>query len=763
MPAKSASKKSQTSTKSTKTSSKTRTSKSTKKTKTSTKNWAKNLLIVESPAKSNTIKKFLWKDWDVAASMWHVIDLPKKWFWIDIDNNFDASYEVMPDKKKVVSELKKLAKNYEQIWLATDEDREWEAIAWHLLDALKLKKDTPRIVFHEITKDAILQAVENPRKVDVNLVNSQQARRLLDRIVWFKVSPVLWSKVKRWLSAGRVQSVAVKLIVEKEREIQSFKPDESWKVKAEFSKENINFIWVLDKIDWEKVNLTKEKDLDKVFSQIWISKKAKNLKDEKTWNKIIRFDESFDFEVKEVKSTSSKRTPWAPFITSTLQQEASNKLWWWVKQVMSVAQKLYENWFITYMRTDSVSLSSWFLKNVAWFVNARYWKDYLQTRNYKSKSKWAQEAHEAIRPTNINNVPDSMSLSANEKKLYTLIWLRTLASQMADAKLENKTIKLSIKDKDQERLVKWQTIKFNWFMQVWLDYFGKLPMQETLLPKLKKSEIIKNEYIWAYQNFTKPPSRYTEASLVKKLESEWIWRPSTYAPTISTIIERWYVEKKEDKKLYPSDIAFLVNDFLEKNFEKLMDYKFTAKLEEKLDKISEWKQDWKKMLENFWKEFKKDLEKSDTSEKAVLYVWEECPECWWNLVYKFWKTGKFIWCDNYPDCKYVTNTKEEQDYIQKLKDKYEWKPCPEWWNIVVKVWRYWPFLASDRYPEVKWIGKIQDEKTTQLQEEYGGDTCDKCGEWTMVVKKWKRGPFLACDKYPKCKNAKSIPKKWKNK
>ncbi|UFX82635.1 type I DNA topoisomerase [Candidatus Absconditicoccus praedator] len=744
----------------TKKSTKSTTSKTTTSKKSTKPSKGKNLVIVESPAKSNTIKKFLGNEWAVEASMGHVVDLPKKGFGVDIDNNFKPEYETMPDKKKTVNNLKKLVKSYEKIWIATDEDREGEAIGWHLINVLNLKKeDTPRIVFHEITKDAIQEAVKNPRTIDENLVSSQQARRILDRLVGFKISPVLWSKVKRGLSAGRVQSVAVKLIVEKEREIQNFKPEESWSVLGLFSYNKQEFKATLEKINGKKISLKKQSDLQKIFDEIGLTKKPKESSEEKTGNKIIYFDEKIPFQIIQLKKSTSKRSASAPFITSTLQQEASNKLGWGVKQVMSVAQKLYENGYITYMRTDSLNLSSGFINSAGSYIKKNYGKEFVQTKNYKTKSKGAQEAHEAIRPTDINKTPKNVGLSGNEAKLYTLIWTRSLATQMADAKLENLTLKMTVKGKNHEWSAKGQTIKFLGFMQVWQDVFGKIPMQENILPPLQKDQEIESDKILSNQHFTKPPARYTEATLVKKLESEGIGRPSTYAPTISTIIDRGYVEKKDDKKLHPTDIAFLVNDFLESNFKSLMDYNFTAKMEDKLDKISEGKQDWEKMLKEFWKDFEKDLQASDKSEKAKMYVGEKCPKCGGDLVYKFGKTGKFIGCDNYPDCKYVTNTKEEQDYIQQLKDKYEGKPCPEGGNIVVKVGRYGPFLASDKYPEVKWIGKIPDEKTEKLQEQFGGETCDKCGEGKMVVKKGRRGPFLACDKYPDCKNAKPIPKK----
>lgn len=730
----------------------------------------KNLVIVESPAKAKTINKFLWKSFDVKASMWHISDLPQKKLWIDIDNWFEPTYQVSKDKKKIVSELKSMSWKYDRVWLATDEDREWEAIAWHIIRELGLDENsTPRIVFHEITKQAIDAAISSPRKIDLNLVNAQQWRRLLDRLVWFSISPVLWKKINKWLSAWRVQSVAVKLIVEREREIQNFKPVESWKLKALVKYKKTSFIVEIDKISWKAIKLKTFDDVLKVLKDLGLTEKDfSKLKDEKTWNISYKSKNTIIYVLNDVEKKDLKKTPPAPFITSTLQQEASRRFGRWVKQVMSVAQKLYENWFITYMRTDSVNLS-WLAINAAKdYILWKYWEEYSKVRQYKSKSANAQEAHEAIRPTYLAKDPSSVWLWWQELKLYSLIWTRTIASQMADALLEATIYHFSPEWVDkQDWISKWQVVKFPWFMKLYQkqveedDSEAQEDDEEKTLPKMKIWETVESENIMADQFFSKPPVRYTEASLVKKLESEWIWRPSTYAPTISTIQERRYVVK-EAKFLKPTDVAFTVVDFLDKYFTNLMDYKFTAKMEDNLDEISTWKIEWRKMLWNFYKKFEKELEDAWAWQRENIYVWRPCPECWWQLIYKYSKNWKFIWCENFPDCKYTSILDETKDRLSALKEKYEWQPCPEWWTIVVKMWRFWPFLTSSEYPNVKRIKWIPDEKLEKLEEEYWGEKCDKCGEWTMHVKKSRKWYFLACDKYPDCKNAKNIKFKKEN-
>ena len=715
----------------------------------------KKLVIVESPAKAKTIKKYLWKDFDVTASVWHIEDLPTKTLWVDIKNNFQPEYEVMKGKKKVISDLKKMVKSHDEVYLATDEDREWEAISWHLIRTLKLPEDTPRITFHEITKSAIQKAIKNPRKVDMNLVNAQQWRRILDRLVWYKVSPVLWQKIKRWLSAWRVQSVAVKLIIEKENEIKNFKAKQTWDLIANLEKDNLKI--KLEEKWWKKVNFASEKKVLEYLKSIWVNVENNEL-EEKDFKispyvtkkvKNFVFPENIDFTLKEIKKTKSKRKASPPFITSTLQQEASSKLGWWVKQVMQVAQKLYENGYITYMRTDDVSLSPEAIKSAEKFIKSKFWEKYSNPTQYKWKNKNAQEAHEAIRPTNLEKDGATLWLSWQELSLYNLIWKRTIASQMAPAEIAITTYKFS-PDNDSIWSVKWEVVVFDGFMKV---YGGG---KESVLPDLKKNDIIKSKEILANQKYSKAPARFTESSLVKKMEELGIWRPSTYAAIISTIIDRWYVEKTDDKKLKPTDIAFLVNDFLEKQFSDMMDYKFTAKMEKELDKIAEWKLDYTKMLSKFWNKFSKYLETADAGEKPVQKVGKKCPQCWADLIYKFWKFGKFIWCSNYPECKYIEQTENEKEYEQELKQKYEWKPCPAGGTIIVKKSKNGYFLSSSEYPKVKWA---MAPDIYEISKDLPEEKCDKCGEWTMVVRKWKRGYFLACNAFPKCRNIKPLPKK----
>ncbi|SFE61780.1 type I DNA topoisomerase [Sunxiuqinia elliptica] len=585
-----------------------------------------NLVIVESPAKAKTIEKFLGKDYFVTSSMGHIRDLEKKDFGIDMENNYTPKYVVSPDKKKVVSELKKLAKDAQTVWIASDEDREGEAIAWHLKEVLKLKPEkTRRIVFHEITKDAILKAVQNPRPIDENLVNAQQARRVLDRIVGFEVSPVLWKKVKPSLSAGRVQSVAVRLLVEREREIINFKSKSSFRVTAVFLVPDKNGQTVELKAELKKRFETK--DEAKAFLE-----KCKQAQ----------------FNIADIVTKPSKRTPAAPFTTSTLQQEASRKLGFSVSQTMSVAQRLYEAGKITYMRTDSVNLSSLAINTAQSKIVDSMGEKYHKLRQYKTKAKGAQEAHEAIRPTYIDQ--EEVSGSAQEKRLYELIWKRTIASQMADAELERTTINISISNCPELFQATGEVIKFDGFLRVYLestDNEEENDDQSTLLPPVKENQELRAEQIQATERFTLKPPRYTEASLVKKLEEQGIGRPSTYAPTITTVQNRGYVVKEdrpgvereytqltltgselkealkteitgaERSKLFPTDIGMVVNDFLIKYFDKIMDYRFTAKVEVEFDEVAGGKRIWNEVIDEFYKPFHKNVENAlEVSERT---------------------------------------------------------------------------------------------------------------------------------------------------
>jgi DNA topoisomerase-1 len=576
-----------------------------------------NLVIVESPAKAKTIEGYLGKDYVVRSSYGHIRDIPSKGMNIDLENNFTPSYEVSTDKKKIVAELKKLSKGADTIWLATDEDREGEAISWHLFEALGLKENqTKRIVFHEITKPAIVKAIENPRQIDKHLVDAQQARRLLDRIVGFELSPVLWKKVKPSLSAGRVQSVTVRLIVEREKEINAFKSESYFRVKAVFESNGKPFGAVLNK------RLNSIEDVHAFLEKC----------------------KSADFSIKEVDKRPGKKTPAPPFTTSTLQQEAARKLGYSVAQTMRLAQQLYEAGKITYMRTDSVNLSNTAIEGAKVAILVDYGSDYLNPRKYSTKTANAQEAHEAIRPTYFENPKEGED--AQQQKLYELIWKRAIASQMSDAKLLRTTIRIESPAIDELFEVKGEIITFDGFLKVYLEGTDEEGEEEdnSNLPNVKENEKLSQSKVKATEKFTHHPARYSEASLVKKLEELGIGRPSTYAPTISTIQKRGYVVKEdreghardyrvvslsdnaikeatnsentgaERSKLFPTDIGIVVNDFLEEHFENIMDYHFTASVEEEFDTIAKGELNWTKMLDGFYKPFHNSVE--DTLENA---------------------------------------------------------------------------------------------------------------------------------------------------
>ena len=571
-----------------------------------------NLVIVESPAKAKTIEKFLGKDFFVASSMGHIRDLEKKNFGIDIQNNFTPKYEISSDKKKLVTELKKLAKESKTIWLASDEDREGEAISWHLMETLGLKpENTKRIVFHEITKEAILKAVQNPRPLDLNLVNAQQARRVLDRIVGFEVSPVLWKKVKPSLSAGRVQSVAVRFIVEREREIINFTSTSAFRVSASF---------LVPENDGKVTELKAELNnrFDTKAEAYAFLEKCKHA----------------EFQISDVVKKPGRRSPAPPFITSTLQQEASRKLGFSVSQTMSIAQKLYESGKITYMRTDSVTLSDLAINTAKNKIISELGEKYHQYRQYKNKSKGAQEAHEAIRPAYIDQ--EEISGTSQEKRLYELIWKRTIASQMAEAELEKTTVTIDISTASEKFVASGEVLIFDGFLRVYIESVDDEEQNggtKGLLPPLAVNQILRTEKIYATEKFTLKPPRYTEASLVKKLEEQGIGRPSTYAPIITTVQNRGYVVKEdragteraftelilsgqkiseknkteqtgaEKSKLFPTDIGMVVTDFLLKYFDLIMDYNFTAKVELEFDEIAEGELVWNDMIRSFYDPF----------------------------------------------------------------------------------------------------------------------------------------------------------------
>lgn len=567
---------------------------------------AKNLVIVESPAKAKTIEKFLGNDYQVESSYGHIADLPSKEIGVDVENGFKPKYEVSADKKALVSKLKTLSKNAETVWLASDEDREGEAISWHLAEELKLdSKKTKRIVFHEITKSAILKAIDNPREINYDLVNAQQARRVLDRLVGYELSPVLWRKVKGGLSAGRVQSVAVRLIVEREREIQDFKSVATYSVSAEFTNE---------------------------VGKSVKAKLPKNFNTKKEAEDFLKANIGSIYKVSDLETKPTKKSPAAPFTTSTLQQEAARKLYLPVGITMQLAQRLYEAGLITYMRTDSVNLSQEAMNAAQAEIIRSYGKEFSKPRNFTTKSKGAQEAHEAIRPTDMSQ--HSVNIDRDQARLYDLIWKRTLASQMSDAELERTNVKIAANNHNEAFVATGEVLLFEGFLKVYLEgHDDEEEEQEGMLPALKVNETLQNQFITATERYSRPAARYTEASLVKKLEELGIGRPSTYAPTISTIINRNYVEKgnlegqernytqltlqsgsvsektlKEntgsDKgKLVPTDIGSIVTDFLVKNFGNILDYNFTAKVEQDFDEIAEGNVNWAKMMQEFYNKF----------------------------------------------------------------------------------------------------------------------------------------------------------------
>jgi len=732
---------------------------------------AENLVIVESPTKAKLIKNFLGKNYTVLSSYGHIRDLPSKkselslseqklpyaTLAIDTAHDYAPLYVTSPEKKKRLSALKEELDLKTTIWLATDEDREGEAIGWHILEVLKPKTTNAvqRIVFHEITKEAILEAIAQPRNLDMNLVNAQQARRILDRLVGYELSPLLWKKIRFGLSAGRVQSVAVRLIVEREREIKAFVPEESWSLTAHFEHDSKHFTALFQRIGEKKITLRTESEAQAILGAI----------------------SGGEFTVSSVEEKEVRRSPTAPFTTSTLQQEASRQFGFPVKKTMQVAQKLYEGvqfgkgknaesaGLITYMRTDSVNLSEKALTEARSVIQKEYGKEYAlsEPRRYKTKSKGAQEAHEAIRPTQIARTPQEAEeyLTPDEFKLYTLIWKRTVASQMAEAKLKNTGVDLMVRSNAGAKHEHFfratgQVILFPGFMKLYLEGRDDEDEEdEKILPELQEGQKLAAEKIEPKQHFTKPPARYTEASLVKKLEEEGIGRPSTYAPTISTIMGRGYV-LREGKALFPSDTAYVVTDFLTQHFPNIVDLKFTAGMEEDLDEIAEGKKDYVKFLDSFYPPFKKIVQEKDkTVNKSDVVIehddeLEACPKCGSKLVIKLSRFGKFVSCGTFPTCDYSRPLEKpdpaKEAELKELQEKLKDEKCPECGApMVVKNGRFGEFLACTKYPKCK---------GTKAIEKQIGMKCPECKKGEIVEKRTKRAKtFWGCNRYPKCKYA----------
>lgn len=674
------------------------------------------LVIVESPAKAKTISKYLGDNFKVEASMGHVIDLPKSKLGVDIEDDFTPQYITIRGKGKVLKRLRKAVKKSESVLLATDPDREGEAISWHLSRALKLEEDRPRIVFNEITEEAINQALDSPRDINKNLVNAQQARRVLDRLVGYKLSPLLWKKVRRGLSAGRVQTVAVKIICEREREIEAFDPDEYWTIDAHLQREEDKdeFTASLHRIDGEKFNLGNE---------------------EETKNAVAEINEH-DFIVDKVKKRKRKRYPNPPFTTSTLQQRAASIFSFSAKKTMFVAQQLYEGieigeegnvGLISYMRTDSTRVSKEAKSQAASYINGKYGSKYYSgsSSNNNNKDENVQDAHEAVRPTEVRRTPASIKndLNRDQYRLYKLIWERFVASQMSPAIYQTLTIDINAGERYHFR-ASGSKMLFPGFLKV--NTFSS--NNRTEIPELEEGEKLIIDEIETEQHFTSPPPRYTEARLVKTLEEEGIGRPSTYAPTISTILEREYVEK-DGNKLVPTDLGFTVNDLLVEYFPDVTDVEFTARIEKKLDKIEEGDFEWRRLLTEFYQPFKEKLENAEENMEKVEYVEETdetCEECGGDMVVKYGRYGKFLACSNYPECE---NTKPYLD-----KTGVECPSCEEGELVRRRSKKGKKFYGCSSYPDCDYM--LWD-KPVEIP-------CPECGG--QMVEKYSRrhGEYIKC-------------------
>ncbi|MDP3057037.1 MAG: type I DNA topoisomerase [bacterium] len=715
-----------------------------------------NLIIVESPTKAKTISKFLSDDYIVRSSYGHVRDLPKSKLGVDTENDFEPEYISNPKSKKHIAELKSIAADADKIILASDEDREGEAISWHLAQILNLgefgskkgKKKYERIVFHEITKSAIEKALANPRQIDMHLVDAQQARRVLDRLVGYELSPLLWKKIRYGLSAGRVQSVAVRLIVEREEEIKKFIPDEYWEIKTLLQKASVksrsNPETQTKKDESFTARLVKVND--ETLSKLGIKTKTEA---EKIKNEL----DGAKYKVLEIKKKETGRNPLPPFTTSTLQQASSNTFGYSAKQTMMIAQQLYEGMelgaagpvgLITYMRTDSLNLSEDSLAAAKTYITEKFGREYAanEPRKFKTKSKGAQEAHEAIRPTNPARDPESIKefLDSKQFKVYQLIWQRMMASQMASAIIDSTSVDINAEAANKKNYTlraNGSIIKFDGFLKVY-----PTKSEDVILPILEKEEKLDLINTATEQRFTSPPPRYNEASLIKALEEFGIGRPSTYAPTISTIEDRGYVEKIE-KRFHPKEIGVLVNKVLVEHFPQIVDIKFTAAMEESLDEIAENKKQWVPVIKEFYGPFKKNLIKKEkeinkkdlTEEKSD----EKCPKCGSPMIIKLGRFGKFMACTNYPDCKTTKPMGEEKALKESLiNEKCALCGAP----MQVKYGRFGAFLGCNKYPECKNIKKI---------EKLIGMKCPKCGEGEIIEKKGKfKRIFYGCNQYPKC-------------
>ncbi len=716
-----------------------------------TKKTERKLVIVESPAKAKTLKKYFGKGFEVLASYGHVRDLEPKEGAVDPDHDFAMKYQLIERNAKHIDAICKAMKKADALYLATDPDREGEAISWHLYTILKergLLKDKPvyRIVFHEITKNAIAEALEHPRELSMELVNAQQARRALDFLVGFNLSPLLWKKIRRGLSAGRVQSPALRMIVEREEEIERFKPREYWTIEADVAKKKDRFSAKLAQYQDQKI------------SQFSVTNEQQALEIERR----IQAAAQGELVITHIEKKQRKRNPAAPFITSTLQQEAARKLGFTAQRTMRTAQQLYEGidtgdgavGLITYMRTDSVNLAQEAVQEIRSFVAQRYGKENVpkQPRVYKTKSKNAQEAHEAIRPTSVTLEPETIKshLSTDQYKLYSLIWKRAVASQMVHATINTVAVDLAAGDLAVFRATG-SIIADPGFMAVYQESLDdqKQKEEERMLPELAVGEHLKLEQIRPEQHFTEPPPRYTEASLIKALEEYGIGRPSTYASIIATLQQREYVVL-DKKRFKPTDVGRIVNKFLTEHFTQYVDYDFTANLEDELDAISRGEKEWVPVLRSFWKPFKKLV---DTKEKTVQrkdvtqeLIEEKCPKCGEQLSIRLGRRGRFIGCTAFPECDYTRNLGDDGEAVEP--EVVEGRKCPQCESdLIIRQGPYGKFIGCSSYPDCRFIEPLEKPSDTSVP-------CPQCGKGTMLQRKSRRGKvFYSCSTYPDCNYA----------
>ena len=700
----------------------------------------KNLLIVESPTKANTISKYLPNDFNVIATKGHLEDLPKSKLGINIDKDFEPEYVLLKDRSQILKDLKKAVSQASNIYIATDPDREGESIGWHVLNLLKIKDSdsVQRVTFHEVTKEAVLNAIKNSGSLNMNLVDSQQARRILDRIVGYKLSPLLWTKIRYGLSAGRVQSVALRFIVERERERDSFVSEEYWTINPIFDINKTSIEFLLSKVNKKNVKVINKDQSDFIINEIKNGKHS----------------------IFDVKTYKMVKRPSPPYTTSVLQQDASNKLGFSSKKTMMLAQRLYEGvkignesiGLITYMRTDSITLSTDAISKIRQYISSNLDKKYLPDAPniYKTKSKLAQEAHEAIRPSYINRDPESIKkyLDPSLYKLYKLIWERSVASQASNAVYN--VIKISVETKYDKNMYlstsTISTVEFDGFQKL-LNKKGKENnINVNIASKSDINKIILKDVL-GEQHFTEPPPRYNDASLVKEMEKSGIGRPSTYASIISTLISRGYIIR-EKKYFYPTDVGIVVNDFLVQYFIDIVDTKFTSSMEDQLDLIANGKMSWKKMVKDFYTPFVSNIEEKENiiSKEDVTNLGESeenCPECGKKMIVKLGKYGKFLSCSDYPQCKGIKSFETDQDKNEIIDEK-----CPECGSdLTIKTGRFGKFIACSNYPKCKYTRSVNEQNKKELDKK-----CPECKKGNIVELKNKRGKiFYGCTEYPKCK------------